>query len=606
MPDAGVDDDKPHEMFEIARATVASWLAQLGAGWRPLTAEELRGYPKRGFAAGWRLPVQFSSGIRRFDLLLPSGFPWQAPRVALVDRPPFLDWPHVEHDGVLCAAPSTLEVDPDDPAGVAASVLGDASALVERLIAGELEDDFGDEFLSYWDWAADKSGPSFISLLNAADPTRLVRVWRGNTVYVLGETDLDLKLWLANRFGKKPESFTTDAAGLFSFGAPPPPRDYPRTGQALRALITRGGADANDLLSRLVRETPDKIVAALAFETVNGHALAGMIVRPPKPSRHGARDLLSKGFRPGAVPELILLQRYLGGSNTMRRSIDRADPAWIHGRGQDPRASQLREMTVAVIGCGSIGGAVAVTLAQAGVGRLILVDFDTLQWANVGRHPLGARAVGQFKAKGLAEKLRADFPHILVDHYDIDVDTAVRRHGDLLGTCQLVVSATGSWAADTRLDAWRESTGSQVPVVYGWMEAHACAGHALLLDERGACLHCGFDNTGLPDFQVTKWPAGAQAKREPACGAVYQPYGPVELGFVNSLVAELALDTLLGETRGPVHRLWIGSRKRLLALGGMWTSDWRVDATFRDEGGFIAERPWPAASCRRCAKAQAA
>jgi len=552
------------------------------------------------------LPVQFSSGVRRLDLLLPSGFPWQAPRVALVDRPPFLDWPHVEHDGVLCAAPSTLEVDPEDPAGVAASVLGDATALVERLIAGELDGDFEDEFLSYWDWAADRSGPRFISLLNVAGPTRLVRVWRGNTVYVLGETDMDLKRWLANRFGKKSESYRTDAAGLFWWGAPPSPRDYPRTGQALRALITRGGADANDLLSRLVRDTPDKVVAALAFETANGPALAGTIVRPPDRSRHGAHNPLTKGFRPGTVPASILLQRYLGGSNIMRRSIDRADPAWIHGRGQDPRAAQLRRKTVAVIGCGSIGGPVTVTLAQAGVGRLILVDFDTLRWANVGRHPLGAQAVGQFKAKGLAEKLRADFPHIVVDHYDVDVDTAVRRHRDLLATCHLVVSATGSWAADSRLDAWRESADRRVPVVYGWMEAHACAGHALLLDQQGGCLRCGFDNTGLPDFQVTDWPAGAQTKREPACGAVYQPYGPIELGFVNSLVAELALDTLLGETEGPAHRLWIGPRKRLLALGGVWTSDWRNDTTFRDEGGFIAERPWPAVSCRRCAKAQAA
>lgn len=606
MPDTGVDDDKPHGMFEVARANVASWLAQLGAEWRSLTAEELRAYPARGLAAGWRLSVQFSSGLRRLDFLLPSGFPWQAPRVALVDRPPFLDWPHVEHDGVLCAAPSTLEVDPDDPARVVASVLGDASTLVERLIAGELDGDFEDEFLSYWDWAADKSGPSFISLLNAVAPTRLVRVWRGSTVYVLGETDMDLKRWLANRFGKKLETFRTDAAGLFWFGAPPPPRNYPRTGQALRALISRGGADANDLLSRLVRDTPDKVVAALAFETANGPALAGTIVRPPDRARHGAHNQLTKGFRPGAVPESILLQRYLGGSNIMRRSIDRADPAWIHGRGQDPRAAQLRGKTVAVIGCGSIGGPIAVTLAQAGVGRLILIDFDRLKWANVGRHPLGAQVVGQFKAKGLAEKLRADFPHIVVDHYDIDVDTAVRRHGDLLATCHLVVSVTGSWAADSRLDAWRESASRRVPVVYGWMEAHACAGHALLLDQGRGCLRCGFDNTGLPDSRVTDWPVAAQTKREPACGAVYQPYGPVELGFVNSLVAELALDTLLGETGGPAHRLWIGPRKRLLALGGVWTSNWRDDATFRDEGGFITERPWLADSCQRCAKAQAA
>jgi hypothetical protein len=54
---------------------------------------------------------------------------------------------------------------------------------------------------------------------------------------------------------------------------------------------------------------------------------------------------------------------------------------------------------------------------------------------------------------------------------------------------------------------------------------------------------CGFEGTGLPDFRVTDWPAGTPTRQEPACGAVFQPYGPVELGYVNSLVSELALDS---------------------------------------------------------------
>jgi len=31
---------------------------------------------------------------------------------------------------------------------------------------------------------------------------------------------------------------------------------------------------------------------------------------------------------------------------------------------------------------------VALQLAAAGVGRLLLIDPDRLKWANVGRHPL--------------------------------------------------------------------------------------------------------------------------------------------------------------------------------------------------------------------------
>jgi hypothetical protein len=188
----------------------------------------------------------------------------------------------------------------------------------------------------------------------------------------------------------------------------------------------------------------------------------------------------------------------------------------------------------------------------------------------------------------------------------VDIDTAVRLHTDDLDACDLIVSATGSWAADGRLDAWHAETGRRVPIVYAWMEAHACAGHALLLEASDGCLRCGFDKTGLPKFRVTAWPNGATERQEPACGAVYQPYGPVELGYVNSLTAELALDTLLGEESGAVHRVWIGADKRLREVGGTWNAAWRADPAFREEGGFTLCRPWVSASCATCSKTQAA
>lgn len=57
------------------------------------------------------------------------------------------------------------------------------------------------------------------------------------------------------------------------------------------------------------------------------------------------------------------------------------------------------------MGCGSLGSPVAIALAQAGVGRLTLIDYDHLKWANIGRHPLGAASVDDEKAKAVAESL---------------------------------------------------------------------------------------------------------------------------------------------------------------------------------------------------------
>lgn len=92
----------------------------------------------------------------------------------------------------------------------------------------------------------------------------------------------------------------------------------------------------------------------------------------------------------------------------------------------------------------------------------------------------------------------------------------------------------------------------RLPVVYRWTEAHAVAGHAGAMTPGDGCLRCGLDRTGVPHVQVAAWPdEQAVAFEEPACGAHYQPYGPIELGFVTSLVAQLALDCLLGKVTRP-------------------------------------------------------
>ena len=83
--------------------------------------------------------------------------------------------------------------------------------------------------------------------------------------------------------------------------------------------------------------------------------------------------------------------------------------------------------------------------------------------------------------------------------------------------------------------------------------------------------------------------------------SLYQPYGPLELGFVCNLAGELALSALLGEVQAPVYRLWIGTAKRLHDLGGVWTPAWQADLHFREMGGCIAERAWESAARARAA-----
>ena len=409
-------------------------------------------------------------------------------------------------------------------------------------------------------------------------------------MYLMGEDEASIKAWLVNRSGSIEPAFTTETAPLFWIGEALIPTSYPKSTSELRAFL--GDHAARVMLDDIVVGRPDQIVSVLGFATANGPALAGVLLSAPQAARHGAREPLTKGFRAGAVPQSTLTSRYYGGATLARATVMRADPTWIHGRGQDLRAMDLRRATVVMIGCGSIGAPVALLLAQAGIGRLILIDPDILSWANVGRHPLGASYVGTLKAKGLAEKLRADLPHMTVDYHATDLDAILRKSPEILSGASLIIAATGSWAAESQLDAWHAATGRRVPILYAWTEAHACAGHAVLIREDGALQH-GFDATGMPNLRVTAWPKASTQRQEPACGAVYQPYGPVELGFISALIADLALDAVLMNRRTSVHRIWATSRERLLRLGGDWSADWRMVAGVNPQGSQIVELSWP-------------
>jgi hypothetical protein len=246
-------------------------------------------------------------------------------------------------------------------------------------------------------------------------------------------------------------------------------------------------------------------------------------------------------------------------------------------------------------------------LAEAGVGSILLVDPETLSYANVGRHPLGAGSVGSLKAPALAKRISGDFPHIVeVTSSTEQCENLLVLKPDTLASKDLIVSAMGSWSAEGALNDWHLSQGRARPIVYGWTEAHACAGHTVLVTNKGGCLGCGMGPFGNPLFRVTDWPEGQTLRAEPACGAVFQPYGPIELSHIVALIAELSVDALLDSRRAATHRMWAARKQQLERAGGVWTENWLTETGERSDGGFIFERAWMANDrCPAC-RAEAA
>lgn len=73
--------------------------------------------------------------------------------------------------------------------------------------------------------------------------------------------------------------------------------------------------------------------------------------------------------------------------------------------------------TVAVCGLGGLGSNLAISLARAGIGRLILIDFDKVDISNLHRQQYKASQIGQYKTEALSDNLKEIAPYIdLITH----------------------------------------------------------------------------------------------------------------------------------------------------------------------------------------------
>lgn len=75
----------------------------------------------------------------------------------------------------------------------------------------------------------------------------------------------------------------------------------------------------------------------------------------------------------------------------------------------------LRQRTVGIAGCGGLGSNAAVSLARAGVGGLILADFDVVEESNLNRQYFFLDDIGKPKVEALAARLRQVNPSIRLE-----------------------------------------------------------------------------------------------------------------------------------------------------------------------------------------------
>jgi molybdopterin/thiamine biosynthesis adenylyltransferase/rhodanese-related sulfurtransferase len=211
----------------------------------------------------------------------------------------------------------------------------------------------------------------------------------------------------------------------------------------------------------------------------------------------------------------------------------------------------LSAARVLVVGAGGLGAPVLQYLAAAGVGRIGVVDDDTVDETNLQRQVLFATAdVGAQKARVAAERLRALNPLVAIDAFPLRLDASNAR--DLVRAYDVVVDATDTFASRYAINDACRLEGK--PDVYG--SIFRFDGQVAVFAAGGPCYRCLFPEPP-PEGSV------------PTCaeGGVLG----VLAGMVGTWQANEALKLLLGIGRPLVGRVALidalEGRVREFALG---------------------------------------
>lgn len=73
---------------------------------------------------------------------------------------------------------------------------------------------------------------------------------------------------------------------------------------------------------------------------------------------------------------------------------------------------KISSAVVAVCGLGGLGSNIAVALARAGIGKLLLIDPDKVDITNLHRQQYKAAQTGLYKAEALADNLKEIAPYV--------------------------------------------------------------------------------------------------------------------------------------------------------------------------------------------------
>ena len=111
----------------------------------------------------------------------------------------------------------------------------------------------------------------------------------------------------------------------------------------------------------------------------------------------------------------------------------------LNDRHGEDLQNKISSTTVGICGLGGLGSNIAIALARAGVGKLILIDFDKVDITNLHRQQYKVSQVGMYKTEALKENLTEINPYLETEIHTVCVTE--KNAKELLKDCAIICEA---------------------------------------------------------------------------------------------------------------------------------------------------------------------
>jgi molybdopterin/thiamine biosynthesis adenylyltransferase len=307
-----------------------------------------------------------------------------------------------------------------------------------------------------------------------------------------------------------------------------------------------------------------------------------------------------KGFRLDHVPLDIRLLNTTDNS-VGKIKTTRIDKKRLLSRGGVDGTFIEEDVSVGIIGCGSVGSFLSMSLARAGIALLSLFDKEHLEVENIGRHLCGFSDViaGMNKVDAVKKAIHDQFPGIEIVPYSINILELVLEQGyESLQGHNLILVATASLSVERRINYLSRSKVLNCPIIYLWMEVLGVAGHLLYIDpNQGGCYECCLDEKGQCLYSVSK-PGQLTTKREAGCQTTFLPVNSIDTEQFVHNATKVILSLLKTPPNHSILYTWLGDLEAFQDKGYLLNDMYLADFSGTLNTKKIVERE----SCQLCYK----